>query len=83
MKASLSIKRKFGLGSCKCYFIVNLFLGLKRSQEKLKEKNRQSVLTEKELDEAAESIAYGCIKYADLSHNRNHVYLFSFDKVNF
>ena len=25
--------------------------------------------------------AYGCIKYADLSHNRNHDYVFSFDKV--
>ena len=26
-------------------------------------------------------IAYGCIKYADLSHNRNHEYVFSFDKM--
>lgn len=30
---------------------------------------------------AQESVAYGCIKYADLSHNRNHEYVFSFDKM--
>ena len=26
-------------------------------------------------------MAYGCIKYADLSHNRVNDYVFSFDKV--
>lgn len=34
-----------------------------------------------ELRKAQESVAYGCIKYADLSHNRNHEYVFSFDKM--
>lgn len=39
------------------------------------------VLTPEELKMAQESVAYGCIKYADLSHNRNHEYVFSFDKM--
>lgn len=30
---------------------------------------------------AEETIAYGCIKYADLCHNRQHEYVFSFDKM--
>lgn len=47
----------------------------------MKEKERDKVLTPEELKDAQESIAYGCIKYADLSHNRNHEYVFSFDKM--
>lgn len=39
------------------------------------------VLNPVELKKAQESVAYGCIKYADLSHNRNHEYVFSFDKM--
>lgn len=54
---------------------------MKRALQKLKEKERDKVLTEEELKIAQESIAYGCIKYADLSHNRNHEYVFSFDKM--
>ena len=38
-------------------------------------------LTHDELEAVKKSVAYGCIKYADLSHNRNHDYVFSFDKV--
>lgn len=55
--------------------------GLKRALEKLKEKERDKYLTPEELKAAQESVAYGCVKYADLSHNRNHEYVFSFDKV--
>ena len=55
--------------------------GLKRAHDKLLEKEREKVLSEKELLQARDSIAYGCIKYADLSHNRNHEYVFSFDKM--
>lgn len=55
--------------------------GLKRSQAKLKEKEREKVLTHEELKAAEEAVAYGCIKYADLSHNRCHDYVFSFDKM--
>jgi len=54
---------------------------LKRALQKLKEKERDKVLSEEELRAAQESVAYGCIKYADLSHNRNHEYVFSFDKM--
>lgn len=64
------------------YFNYMLFhLGLKRTLEKLKEKERDKVLSKEELKAAQESIAYGCIKYADLLHNRNHEYVFSFDKM--
>ena len=49
--------------------------------DKLLEKERNKVLNEQEMKAAQESIAYGCIKYADLSQNRNHDYVFSFDKM--
>ncbi|XP_072803357.1 arginine--tRNA ligase, cytoplasmic isoform X2 [Vicugna pacos] len=39
------------------------------------------VLTTEELKAAQTSVAYGCIKYADLSHNRLNDYIFSFDKM--
>ncbi|KFB44008.1 AGAP004708-PA-like protein [Anopheles sinensis] len=55
--------------------------GLKRSMEKLIEKERNLVLSPDEMRAAQESVAYGCIKYADLSHNRNNEYVFSFDKM--
>lgn len=56
--------------------------GLNRSMDKLKEKERDKVLTAAELKTAQESVAYGCIKYADLSHNRQNEYIFSFDRVS-
>ncbi|CRL08609.1 CLUMA_CG021334, isoform A [Clunio marinus] len=55
--------------------------GLKRSLEKLKEKERDKFMTAEELRKAQENIAYGCIKYADLSKNRQNEYVFSFDKM--
>lgn len=55
--------------------------GLKRALDKLIEKGRDKVLSTSELKAAQESVAYGCIKYADLSHNRNNEYVFSFDKM--
>lgn len=55
--------------------------GLTRSLAKLKEKERDKVLTKQELDAAQKAIAYGCIKYSDLSHNRTNEYVFSFDKM--
>lgn len=39
------------------------------------------MLTPGELQKAQEALAYGCIKYADLMHNRINDYVFSFDKV--
>lgn len=56
--------------------------GLTRAMDKLKEKERDKVLNATELKQAQESIAYGCIKYADLSHNRTNEYVFSFDRVS-
>ena len=55
--------------------------GKTRALAKLKEKNRQEVLNAEELEEAVKAIAYGCIKYSDLSHNRRNDYVFSFDKM--
>jgi len=55
--------------------------GIERSMTKLKEKDRHTVLTPEELVKAQKSVAYGCIKYADLSHNRNSDYIFSFDRM--
>ncbi|CAF0872225.1 unnamed protein product [Adineta steineri] len=55
--------------------------GIDRSLAKLKEKNRDTVLTPEELQKAQKSVAYGCIKYSDLSRNRNFDYIFSFDRM--
>jgi arginyl-tRNA synthetase len=55
--------------------------GLKRSMDKLLEKERDKVLTKEELLAAQKNVAYGCIKYADLSKNYKNDYTFSFDKM--
>lgn len=39
-------------------------------------------LTEAEFERAQKAVAYGCIKYADLSHSRTIDYVFSFDRVS-
>lgn len=75
-------KKKFKTRSGDTVRLLDLLdEGLKRSLDTLKEKERDKVLTPEELKKAQESVAYGCIKYADLSHNRNHEYVFSFDKM--
>lgn len=65
------------------FILLLLFIiaGLRRALDKLKEKNRHTELTAQELSAAQQAVAYGCIKYADLSHNRNIDYVFSFDKM--
>lgn len=55
--------------------------GLQRSMSKLIEKKRQDELTPDEMKAAQEAVAYGCIKYADLSRDRNKDYVFSFDQM--
>lgn len=55
--------------------------GLQRSMAKLVEKGRQAELTPEEMKDAQEAVAYGCIKYADLSRDRNKDYVFSFDQM--
>lgn len=55
--------------------------GIKRSMQKLVEKDRIGVLTPEEVDKVQKNVAYACIKYSDLSKNRTNEYLFSFDKM--
>lgn len=55
--------------------------GMERSLAKLKEKGRDKELSEQELKQAQEAVAYGCIKYSDLSRDRNKDYIFSFDQM--
>ncbi|XP_012989982.1 arginine--tRNA ligase, cytoplasmic isoform X1 [Esox lucius] len=75
-------KKKFKTRSGDTVRLMDLLdEGLKRSMDKLKEKERDKVLTPEELTKAQQSVAFGCIKYADLSHNRINDYMFSFDKM--
>jgi len=75
-------RKKFKTRSGDTVRLVDLLdEGLKRAHDKLMEKERHLVLNKAEMEAAQKSIAYGCIKYADLSHNRNHEYVFSFDKM--
>ncbi|XP_077597016.1 arginine--tRNA ligase, cytoplasmic [Stigmatopora nigra] len=75
-------KKKFKTRSGDTVRLMDLLdEGLKRSMDKLKEKERDKVLTAEELTKAQRSVAFGCIKYADLSHNRINDYVFSFDKM--
>ncbi len=64
-------KKKFKTRSGDTVRLIDLMdEGLKRAMDKLKEKEREKVLSEAEMKAAQNSIAYGCIKYADLCHNR-------------
>lgn len=75
-------KKKFKTRSGETVRLADLLNeGLERALQKLKEKGRDKELTTEELKVAQEAVAYGCIKYADLSHNRNHEYIFSFDRM--
>ncbi|TKR68108.1 hypothetical protein L596_024141 [Steinernema carpocapsae] len=51
--------------------------GVKRAAEKIAERD----MTEEERKVASEAVAYSCIKYADLSHNRINDYVFSYDRM--
>ncbi|KAG5285037.1 hypothetical protein AALO_G00033380 [Alosa alosa] len=75
-------KKKFKTRSGDTVRLMDLLdEGLKRSMDKLKDKERDKVLTPEELTKAQKAVAFGCIKYADLSHNRINDYVFSFDKM--
>ena len=75
-------KKKFKTRSGDTVRLVDLLdEGIKRAEDKLIEKDRHNVLSESELSAAKNAVAYGCIKYADLSSNRNNQYIFSFDKM--
>ncbi|KAL7674620.1 hypothetical protein ACOME3_000897 [Neoechinorhynchus agilis] len=58
--------------------------GLVRASMKVNDSNRfLDIVGDKSetIEKAKRSIAYGCIKYADLSHNRLKDYVFSFDRM--
>uniref|UniRef100_A0A2P2I596 arginine--tRNA ligase n=1 Tax=Hirondellea gigas TaxID=1518452 RepID=A0A2P2I596_9CRUS len=55
--------------------------GLVRAEAILKEKGRDEALSQQEFDHVKEAVAYGCIKYADLCHDRTRDYVFSFDRM--
>lgn len=55
--------------------------GFERAKLKLIEKKRDQVLSKEELEAAMKAVAIGCIKYADLSNDRNKDYIFSFDRM--
>lgn len=75
-------KKKFKTRSGDTVRLMDLLdEGLKRSMDKLRDKERDKVLSAEELLLAQRSVAFGCIKYADLSHNRINDYIFSFDKM--
>ncbi|XP_025417721.1 arginine--tRNA ligase, cytoplasmic [Sipha flava] len=75
-------KKKFKTRSGETVRLVGLLdEGIKRARDKLIEKGRDKILTEEEMKQAETAVAYGCIKYADLCHNRSHEYVFSFDKM--
>lgn len=75
-------KKKFKTRSGDTVRLMDLLEeGLKRSMDKLKEKERDKVLTPEELALAQHAVAFGCVKYADLCHNRINDYVFSFDKM--
>ncbi|XP_076446688.1 arginine--tRNA ligase, cytoplasmic-like [Babylonia areolata] len=75
-------KKKFKTRSGDTVRLVDLLdEGVRRAEAKLKEKERDKVLSPEEMQKAKESVAYGCIKYADLAHNRTKDYVFSFDKM--
>ncbi|XP_063988693.1 arginine--tRNA ligase, cytoplasmic isoform X2 [Diachasmimorpha longicaudata] len=75
-------KKKFKTRSGDTVKLLDLLdEGLKKALDTLKAKGRDKELSPEELKATQEAVAYGCIKYADLSHNRNHEYIFSFDKM--
>ncbi|KAM3724908.1 putative arginine--tRNA ligase, cytoplasmic [Dirofilaria immitis] len=55
--------------------------GVKRAEAKLMEKERNKVMISNELELARDAVAYGCVKYADLSQTRTQDYVFSFDRM--
>jgi len=75
-------KKKFKTRSGETVRLMDLLdEGISRCEQKLAEKGRGKDLNEAELDAVKKAVAYGCIKYADLSHNLTNDYVFSYDKM--
>ncbi|ESQ54659.1 hypothetical protein EUTSA_v10024637mg [Eutrema salsugineum] len=52
-----------------------------RSKTALIERGKDKEWTPEELDQTAEAVGYGAVKYADLKNNRTTNYIFSFDQM--
>ncbi|ESQ54646.1 hypothetical protein EUTSA_v10027313mg, partial [Eutrema salsugineum] len=52
-----------------------------RSKIALIERGKDKEWTPEELDQTAEAVGYGAVKYADLKNNRTTNYIFSFDQM--
>lgn len=52
-----------------------------RCRDALNERGRESEWTEEELEQTAEAVGYGAVKYADLKNNRLTNYTFNFDQM--
>lgn len=76
-------KKKFKTRSGDTVRLVDLLdEGVKRARAKLEEKGTSHFVGgEDEVARTATALAYSCIKFADLSHNRNQEYVFSFDRM--
>jgi arginyl-tRNA synthetase len=75
-------KKKFKTRSGDTVRLLDLLdEGVRRANAKLREKERDKELSEDELTTAAQAVAYGCIRYADLSQTRTNDYVFSFDRM--
>ncbi|CCD65758.1 putative arginine--tRNA ligase, cytoplasmic [Caenorhabditis elegans] len=75
-------KKKFKTRSGETVRLLDLLSeGVKRATEKLIEKGRETAMSEEQLVAARDAVAFGCVKYADLSHTRTQDYVFSFDRM--
>ncbi|KAH9301197.1 hypothetical protein KI387_012780, partial [Taxus chinensis] len=52
-----------------------------RSKQELINRGREDEWTPEELENAAEAVGYGAVKYADLKNNRSTNYTFNFDQM--
>ncbi|KAI6183663.1 putative arginine--tRNA ligase, cytoplasmic [Aphelenchoides bicaudatus] len=69
-------KKKFKTRSGDTVRLIDLLNeGVNRARQKLIEKNRNDAMTPEELAKAEEAVAYGCIKFADLSQSRTSDYM--------
>lgn len=67
-------KKKFKTRSGETVRLLDLLSeGVKRATEKLIEKGRETAMSEEQLVAARDAVAFGCVKYADLSHTRTQV----------
>ncbi|KAL1202947.1 Arginine--tRNA ligase, chloroplastic/mitochondrial [Cardamine amara subsp. amara] len=75
-------KKRFRTRSTEVVRLVDLLDEAKtRSRTALIERGKDKEWTPEELDQTAEAVGYGAVKYADLKNNRTTNYTFSFDQM--